>query len=387
MGSDPAGNRSHGYFFVLGRAKPGVTRAAAAADMASLASALEREYPADNMEVGVAATPLVDDLVGDVRPMLQLLMTAVGLVLLIATANVSALLIARATSRTQEVAIRLALGASRTRIVAQLLTESVLLAFIGGAAGVLLALWLVAPLVALSPRDFGAAGPVRIDATVLAFAVIVSTAAGIVFGLAPARQLLGVDLHRDLKQSTHGMAAVGQRRLRAALVAGEVALSMVLLVGAGLTIRSFVRVLQVSPGFDASHVVTTTITLPGTPATARRSSAPTSGSGRLTRFAAFPASGPSAPRAGCRCRAATARAASSSTATATRPRRCPPTTARRRPIISARSAFPCSSAAASTTPIATAGRWQRSSARRWRSGCGRTAMRLGITLPSILSGR
>jgi putative ABC transport system permease protein len=260
--TDPATDRGHGYFFALGRLGPGVTARQAAGEMTSIAAALAREFPDQNTNVGAAITPLRDDLVGNVRPLLMLVFAAVGVVLLIATVNVSALLIARATTRTQEVAVRLALGASRGRIVGQLLTESMFLATVGGAAGMLLASWLVGPLVALSPLELGIATAVRIDGSVFAFTLLVSTIAGVAFGLAPARQLIAVDLHRDLKQTARGTAAPGQRRVRAALVSTEVALSMVLLVGAGLTIRSFVRLLEVSPGFDAARVVTATITLP-----------------------------------------------------------------------------------------------------------------------------
>lgn len=257
---DPSGDRTHGYFFVLGRLKPGVSLQAAAADMDAVALDLEREYPNVNRNVGVAITKLRDDLVGsDLRSTTLLLFGAVALLLLIATANVSGLLMARATARHQEMAVRIALGATRGRILAQLLTESVLLAMAGGGAGVLLAMWAVAALVRFSPTDLTVAGDVSVDATVLVFCLATSALTGIVFGLAPARQLSAIDVNDDLKQSARGASGIGQRRTRAVLVAAEIALSLVLLVAAGLTVRSFVNLQRVDPGFDADGVVTVSI--------------------------------------------------------------------------------------------------------------------------------
>jgi len=259
VSQDPSAERSHGYFEVIARVAPGVTIAQAQADMDTVALGLAHDYPDDDQGVGVSLTPIRDDLVSDVRPTILLLFAAVGLLLLIATANVSGLLIARATARHQEIAVRAALGATRRRIVAQLLTESVLLAVAGGASGVLLAMWLIGPLVALSPSDLG---DVRIDATVLLFGLGVSTAAGLLFGLAPARQLSELRLNDDLKSSARGGTSAGQRRVRGALVAAEIALSLVLLVGAGLTIKSFVRLQHVSIGFDPDNLLTIGVTPP-----------------------------------------------------------------------------------------------------------------------------
>jgi putative ABC transport system permease protein len=159
-------------------------------------------------------------------------------------------------------AVRIALGASRGRILAQLLTESVVLAVMGGAAGVLLAMWLIGPLVNLSPADLGVAGAVTIDNSVLAFGLVVSTLAGLLFGLAPAHQLARLNVHDDLKQGARGSTSIGQRRIRATLVVGEVALSLVLLVGAGLTIRSFVKLQRQPAGFNPEHVLTLGVSLP-----------------------------------------------------------------------------------------------------------------------------
>jgi putative ABC transport system permease protein len=254
--ADPSSERGHGYFLVVGRLRPGVTVDAARSDMDRVAASLEHDYPADNRNIGVHVTSLRSKLVADVKPMVTLLFAAVGLLLLIATANVSGLLVARASARQQEIAVRVALGASPWRIVAQLLTESVLLALVGGAGGVLFAMWLIGPLVALSPDSLTVAGDVRIDGPVLAFCLGVSVLAGIAFGLAPARQLTGLAIHEDLQQSARGATGPRQRRLRGSLVAAEIALSLVLLVCAGLTIRSFVRLQHVSTGFDADGVLT-----------------------------------------------------------------------------------------------------------------------------------
>ena len=259
---DPAPQRSHGYFSVLARLQPGRSIESAQSDMDAVSATMERDFPNDNQNVGVLLTPLRSDLVSDVRQTVLLLFAAVGLLLLIATANVSGLLLARATARHQEIAVRVALGASRGRILAQLLTESIVLAVLGGAAGVLLAMWLIGPLVSLSPADLGVAGAVTVDKTVLLFGLGVSTVAGLLFGLAPAHQLARLDVHGDLKQGARGGSSIGQRRIRAVLVAGEIALSLVLLVGAGLTIRSFAKLQHEPAGFNPDHVLTFGVSLP-----------------------------------------------------------------------------------------------------------------------------
>jgi putative ABC transport system permease protein len=261
-GADPSAQRSHGYFSVLARLRPEQTIERAQADMDAVALAIEHDVPAANQNVGVQLTPLRSDLVSEVRQTILLLFAAVGLLLLIATANVSGLLLARAAARHQEMAVRIALGASRGRILTQLLTESVVLAVMGGTAGVLLAMWLVGPLVALSPADLAVAGAVTVDKSVLLFGLGVSTLAGLLFGLAPAHQLARLNVHEDLKQGARGGSGAGQRRIRAVLVAGEIALSLVLLVGAGLTIRSFITLQREPAGFNPDHVLTLGVSLP-----------------------------------------------------------------------------------------------------------------------------
>ena len=257
---DPSTDRSHGYFFTLARLKPGVPFRSAAADMDTVAASLERDYPAANRNIGATIIALRDDLVvADLRSTTLLLFGAVGLLLLIATANVSGLLMARATARHQEMAVRIAIGATRGRILAQLLTESVVLAMAGGIAGVLLAMWMVAGLVQFSPTDLTVAGDVTVDVTVLLFGLVMSTITGLLFGLAPARQLSALNVNEDLKASARGRSGARQRRVRAVLVAGEIALSLVLLVAAGLTVRSFIQLQRVPAGFNPDGVLTVTI--------------------------------------------------------------------------------------------------------------------------------
>ena len=233
--------------------------------MDTVAAALERDFPNDNGNVGVALVTLRNDLVvDDVRSTTLLLFGAVGLLLLIATANVSGLLMARATARHQEMAVRIAIGATRGRILAQLLTESVLLSILGGAAGILLAMWMVAGLVQLSPRDLTVAGDVTLDTPVLLFGLATSTLTGLLFGVAPARQLSRLSVNEDLKPSARGGSSARQRRVRAVLVAAEIALSLVLLVAAGLTVRSFIQIQRVHAGFDPDNVLTVTVSPPAT---------------------------------------------------------------------------------------------------------------------------
>ncbi len=251
------------YLHVLARLEPGVTLAQAKAEMDGIAGNLERQYPDENSHRGVNIVPALESLVGDVRPALLILLGAVGLVLLIACVNVANLLLARATTRHKEMAIRAALGASRLRVVRQLLTESVLLAMAGGALGLLVALWSTDVLVSLSQDDLPRAGQIGLDVRVLGFTLLVSLLTGIVFGLVPAIHSSRTDLTESLKEGGRGSTeGAGRNRLRAVLVVGEVAIAIVLLAGAGLLIQSLRRLQQVSLGFNPHNVLTFSIGLP-----------------------------------------------------------------------------------------------------------------------------
>ena len=247
----------------VGRLRPGVTAAQASADLDRIEQDLARRFPAQIGSYSVAAVPLLSSMVSGVQRPLMVLFGAVAFVLLIACVNVSNLLLARATTRTGEIAVRSALGAGRGRLVRQLLAESVVLSLVGGVAGLLLASWGVKALMAVAPDDLPRADGVRIDSAVLVFSMAVSVIAGLVFGIVPAiissRPDLTVFL-RDAGRDGRGGGARG--RLRAALVAAQVALALVLLAGAGLAIRSFQRLTHVDPGFRAAGVLTFDISLP-----------------------------------------------------------------------------------------------------------------------------
>src|SRR6185503_19445214 len=225
-----------------------------------------RDYPSDYPEGAgwtLRAIPLHDDLVGNVRPALLTLVAAVGFVLLIACANVANLLLARASARQREIAVRRALGASRARMLQQLLTESVLLAATGGIFGLLLAVWGVDGLVRLSPSSLPRLHDVGVDATVLAFTAGLSIATGILFGLAPAIQGSQGEPQQVIRETGRSATAAGRTtRLRSVLVVGEFALALVLLVGAALLVQSFWRLQRVNLGFNPSSVMTARIWLP-----------------------------------------------------------------------------------------------------------------------------
>jgi predicted permease len=238
----------------VGRLKPGVTLKQANSDMSAVAAHLAEVYPAIDKNSGVTLVPLKENVVGDIRPFLLVLLAAVGFVLLIACANVANLLLARSTGRTTEFAIRTALGASPGRMVRQLLTESVLLALAGGALGLLIAAWGTKVAIKVLPEALPRAEEVHLDGRVLLFTVAASILAGILFGLVPAFKTSKADIQLTLKESGRG-ASGSRHRTQGIFVAVEMALALVLLVGAGLMIRSLGKLWSVDPGFDAHNVV------------------------------------------------------------------------------------------------------------------------------------
>jgi putative ABC transport system permease protein len=257
--------RSREFHFLrpVARLKPGVSRAQAQAEVEAIARRLQAQYPKTNTNKSLFLMPLQERLVGNIRLTLLTLLGAVGCVLLIACANVANLLLARAASRQKEMAVRAALGASRGRVVRQLLTESLALAALGASGGMLLAKWGVKLLVAISADYLPRADEVRINAPVFAFTLAVALLTGLLFGLAPALQSSRLNLTEALKEGGRG-AGSGTRRhqMLNLLVVGEVALAMVLLIGAGLLVNSFVRLQQVSPGFDEKNLLTARIDVP-----------------------------------------------------------------------------------------------------------------------------
>ena len=254
------------YLNTIALLKPGVSREQAESEISTIFQRVRAEYPQyykNDIGVGAAVVSLQEKNVKAIRRALLLLLGAVGFVLLIACANVANLLLSRAAVRQKEIAMRSALGCGRWRIVRQLLTESLLLSFIGGALGLLLAFLMLRVLLVGSPLDPIQVQNVKMDLTALGFTVLVTLIVGVLFGLAPALHASKVNLNEELSGARGSSGGVRHNRTRALLVISEVTLSMVLLIGAGLMIQSFVSLLRVNPGFDAAHVISMRLTVPG----------------------------------------------------------------------------------------------------------------------------
>ena len=262
---EDAANRDRHYLQVVARLKPGVSLAQSQSEMNTIAARLQQQYPQSNTDLGAAVQPLHEYLVGDIKPALLILLGAVGLVLLIACANVANLLLARAAVRQKEIAVRIALGARRSRLIRQFLTESVLLSTLGGLVGLAIAYVGLVLLKAFIPENISQAREISMDLKVLGFTFLVSLATGLIFGLAPAVQAARFNQIETLKEGGRDAATGGGgKRLRSVLVTAEVAISLVLLIGAGLLINSFLRLRNVDPGFRAENLLTMKIVLPDT---------------------------------------------------------------------------------------------------------------------------
>ncbi len=254
----------HGRFaMAVGRLKASITLSAAQVEMNTIAARLEQQYPEFDKNWGVTLVPLRTQFSGEIRKALYVLLGAVGFVLLIACANVANLLLARGVSRRKEIGVRTALGAGRGRIIRQLLIESLVLATLGGALGLLLAWQGTALLVALSPPELLGSSGIQMNAPVLFFTFGISLLTGILFGLFPAFEAMRFNIHESLKEGGKNIGGGARsHRLRGAFVASEISLALVLLIGAGLLIRSFARLQAVDPGFNAKNVLTMSVNLP-----------------------------------------------------------------------------------------------------------------------------
>jgi putative ABC transport system permease protein len=263
FGTQVLGNRGSHFLTVVGRLKPGVAIKTAEAELTAIAGRLSKQYPDTNMNfTGTAVVKLHSDVVANVRPALLVLLGAVALVLLIACANVANLLLARAASRSREIAIRTALGASRALVVRQLLCESLLLALLGGGAGLLLAWWGVDLLSAAGPQGLPHLGQINVNVSVCVFTFVLAIGSTLLFGLIPALQVSRPAVNESLQQGAKGSTGgLHTNRLRAFLVVSQVALSLLLLAGAGLLIKSFFNLRATNPGFDPVRVMTLNLNL------------------------------------------------------------------------------------------------------------------------------
>jgi putative ABC transport system permease protein len=250
------------FLQTYGRLKPGITIAQAQSEMGAIDRRLAEAFPAENRRRQTVLIPLHNRIVGQVKPALLVLFGAVGLVLLIACVNFVNLLLARAAARRQELVVRVALGAGRLRLTRQLLTESILIAILGGAVGVALAIWGVDLLIALKPANLPRLESINVDGRSLLFTLAVSVLTGLVFGLAPAWQATRVNVSDALKEGGRGEAGTAKHRLHSTLVVIEMALALTLLAGAGLLINSFWRLRDVQPGFNLDNLLTMRIELP-----------------------------------------------------------------------------------------------------------------------------
>lgn len=256
-------SRRNRFLIGIARLKPGVTAKQAQADLETIGGQLEQQYKDTNAGISTSVVPLREHIIGKVQSALMVLLGAVGFVLLIACANVANLLLARAATRQKEIAIRTALGAGRRRLICQLLTESILLAVVGGAFGLLLAYGEIRFLRGLNPADIPRLNEIGIDGRVLGFTFLIAILTGIIFGLAPALQASKTDLNETLKEGARGSTGgINRQRVRSLLVVSEVGLTVLLLIGAGLMIKSFMSLQKVNPGFNPANTLTMLVNLP-----------------------------------------------------------------------------------------------------------------------------
>lgn len=256
--------RGEHHSIVIARLKPGVDLKHAQAEMTAISDRLAQQYPADDKDWGALVSPLQEDLVGDVRPALLVLLGAVAFVLLIACANVANLLLAKAMARSREIAIRTALGASRIRLIRQLLFETIILALAGGAAGLIVAHFGITLITRFLAHQLPTSTDLSLNSFILAFAFVLSLITGLLAGIVPALRLSKSNVNETLKQGLGRMGDTGGNRTRAVLVVSEVALSLMLLAGAGLMVRSLWNLRRANPGFDSGNVLTLSLPIPGT---------------------------------------------------------------------------------------------------------------------------